>query len=101
MISINFLSTQEMQKKIAEQARAKRLNLNLSQQSLAQRSGVSYGALKKFEKTGEISLKSLLKLSIVLKATNDFHALFAPESPEAALSLDALMKKDTRKRGRQ
>jgi transcriptional regulator with XRE-family HTH domain len=101
MIAINLLTPQEMQQKIAQQLRAKRLALNLSQQTLSQRSGVSYGVLKKFEGTGQISLTSLLKLAIALGAMDNFNTLFAPDKPEAALSLDALIENPTRKRGRK
>lgn len=50
----------------------------LSQQELAEKSGVSYGSLKRFEQTGEISLISLLKIAVVLEATEAFGALFKP-----------------------
>ena len=50
---------------MAARVKAKRLTMNLSQVSLAEHSGVSYGTLKKFERTGQISLESLLKLERV------------------------------------
>lgn len=49
MTSINFTTPQEMSLKLAQKARDKRLALNLSQKTLAERSAVSYGVLKKFE----------------------------------------------------
>jgi DNA-binding transcriptional regulator YiaG len=101
MISINMNTPQEMQKQIARDVRAKRLALNLSQQTLSEKSGVSYGVLKKFERTGDISLESLLKLALALGSIDDFKALFAPDMPEAALSLDELIEDGTRKRGRK
>ena len=101
MMSVNMMTPQEMKKKIAEQARAKRLALNLSQETLSEKSGVSYSVLKKFEQTGQISLESLLKLALVLGAIDNFNNLFVPDNPEIALSLDELMKKNTRKRGRK
>ena len=101
MISINMKTPQEIQKKIAMAARAKRLEMNLSQQTLSEKSGVSYGVLKKFERTGQISLESLLKLGLALGTLNDFNALFAPRNPETILSLDELMRDSTRKRGRK
>jgi transcriptional regulator with XRE-family HTH domain len=66
-----------MQRIIAQQARALRLELNWSQETLSKRSGVSYGSLKKFEQTGQISIDSLLKLAAVLGRLEDFKALFA------------------------
>ena len=101
MISINMTTPQEVQKKIALAARAKRLELNLSQQTLSSMSGVSYGVLKKFERTGQISLESLLKLALALGAMDDFNAIFAQGAPETVLSLDELIEDGTRKRGRK
>lgn len=101
MISINMKTPQEMQQAIAGQVRAKRLALNLSQKTLAEKSGVSYGSLKKFERTGQISLESLLKLALNLRCMDDFNALFAPSMPDEALSLDELMDDEKRQRGRK
>jgi transcriptional regulator with XRE-family HTH domain len=101
MISINLITPQEMLKKIAESARTRRLALNLSQQTLSEKSGVSYGVLKKFERTGQISLESLLKLALALGSLNDFESLFAPDKPEEVISLDELMQTAKRKRGRK
>lgn len=86
---------------IAGQAQAKRLSLNLSRKSLSERSGVSESVLKKFERTGKISLESLIKIAFVLDAVEEFQALFKPTPPENFLSLDELLKDKTRKRGRR
>lgn len=101
MISINMVTPGEAQKAIASRARDLRLELNLSQQTLSEKSGVSYGSLKKFEQTGQISLESLLKLAVVLGCMDDFKALFVRKSAEKALSLDDLLKNGKRKRGRK
>jgi len=101
LMSILMMTPHEMTLLIAAKAKAKRLSMNLSQVSLAERSGVSYGTLKKFERTGQISLESMLKLALVLQALEDFDALFAPLNPVTAKSLDELMQDKTRKRGRQ
>lgn len=100
MITINMFTPREMQKIIAQQLRTLRLELNLSQQTLSQKSGVSYGSLKKFEQAGQISLESLLKLAAVVGRMDDFKGLFAP-APGSALSLGELLKSEKRKRGRK
>lgn len=61
---------------IAANLRKLRRRRKLSQTELAARSGVSYGSLKRFEQTGEISLESLLKIAVVLNAAEPFSALF-------------------------
>lgn len=101
MISINLETPQEALKKIAEKARAKRLSLNLSQKTLSEKSGVSYGVLKKFELTGQISLESLLKLAFVLGSLGDFDNIFVLDKLNSIMSLDQLMQEDKRKRGRK
>ncbi len=101
MISVNIVTPQEMQKAIASRARDLRLELNLSQQTLSEKSGVSYGSLKKFEQTGQISLESLLKLAVILGCMDDFKTLFAQRSAEKALSLDDMLEHGKRKRGRK
>lgn len=101
MISIKLNTPQEILIKIAKQEKAKRLGLNWSQQTLSEKSGVSFGVLKKFEQTGKISLESLLKIALALNSLGDFEAVFAPNKPETALSLDELIEVTTRKRGRK
>lgn len=101
MISVSMIMPHEMQRVIAEQVRAKRLEQDLSQRTLSEKSGVRYGSLKKFERTGQISLESLLKLAMALGCLDDFKALFAPKAYSEALSLDELIATSPRKRGRK
>jgi len=100
-MSINLLSPRDLLAIIAQQFQTKRLNLNLSQKSLSERAGVSYGVLKKFERTGKISLESLLKLSVVLDCLYQFESLFKIDATKPYLSLDQLLQDHSRKRGRQ
>lgn len=66
--------------KIAEKAKAARKYMKLTQQQLSDKSGVSLGSLKRFERTGEISLSSLLKIAPVLDSLKEFERLF--DKPE-------------------
>lgn len=86
---------------LAKKAQAKRLSLNLSQKTLANQSGVSLGTLKKFEKTGKISLESLLKIAETLESLEEFSLLFSLTPPESLSSLEDLLKDKARKRGRR
>ena len=81
----------EIMSEIATRAQARRKGLRLSQETLAARSGVSYGSIKRFETTGQISLESLLKVAVTLDALKDFDALFAPQTGEG-FSLDDILK---------
>ncbi|HJN38364.1 MAG TPA: helix-turn-helix transcriptional regulator [Gammaproteobacteria bacterium] len=99
MISIK--SPFEVAKEIAKKAQEKRLKLNLSQQTLSEKSGVSYGTLKKFEQKGQISLESLLKIALALGEMDDFDHLFSKIDDRLPTSLDELLDDKSRKRGRK
>ena len=47
-----------------------------TQKQLSERTGVSYGSIRRFEQTGEISLLSLVKIANALDCLEDFNALF-------------------------
>ena len=99
MISIK--SPFEMASEIAKKAQEKRLKLNLSQQTLSEKSGVSYGTLKKFEQKGQISLESLLKIALALGEMEQFEHLFAKTNDQLPASIDELLDGNSRKRGRR
>lgn len=48
----------------------------ISQKELAAKSAVSLGSVKRFEQSGEISLKSFTKLAIALEVEGELEALF-------------------------
>ncbi len=88
-------------KNISERAKRNRLELNLSQNALSAKSGVSLGSLKRFEQASEISLKNLVMLAVALDATQEFATLFSGRKYQ---SIDELLAKDkarTAKRGRR
>jgi transcriptional regulator with XRE-family HTH domain len=61
---------------IAENARKLRKRKGITQEKLSSISGVSYGSIKRFEATGNISFLSLTKIAIALDAVNGVKALF-------------------------
>ncbi|HET9571913.1 MAG TPA: helix-turn-helix transcriptional regulator [Bacteroidales bacterium] len=67
---------EEQQLDIAKRARLSRLFAGFTQANLASRSQVSYATLRKFEHTGEISLKSLLRIANALNEELPFANLF-------------------------
>lgn len=84
--------------KIGQKFKEIRLSQNLKRSTLALKSGVSESSLKRFERTGEISLDSLIKISNVLNMKNWISCILEEEHFE---SLDGMMnlKKKTKKRG--
>lgn len=69
-------TAEELDKKLAERIRRIRKRRSISQQELADMSGVSYGSVKRFEKSGQISLLSLTKLAMALELTDELRDLF-------------------------
>jgi len=73
----------KVSKALAERHRSLRKQLKMSQEEIAERSGVSLGSLKRFENTGKISLDSLLKLMHLLGRLNEFdNLLLVKENPD-------------------
>ena len=76
MIGFKWETAEEMDEALAQRLKNIRKRRGLSQQQLSERSGVSYGSLKRFESTGQISLLSLTKLAIALNCAEDIRSLF-------------------------
>jgi transcriptional regulator with XRE-family HTH domain len=84
---------------IAERVKARRLEKDLTQKAFAARAGIGYDAYRRFEATGEISLRNLAACAMVLDNLEEFNQLF--ESKQYS-SLDALLETKhakTKKRG--
>lgn len=86
-------------KGIALRLRERRLELNLTQKGLANKSGVSLGTLKRFENTHEISLKHLIMIALVLDASGEFEQLFTKRQFESLDEVLKTTKEKKRKRG--
>jgi len=102
MMSIELKSPQDVQREIAGRFKARRLALNLTQQGLAARAGVSWSSLKRFEYTGLIAFDALLKLALVLECLGDFDRLCVDDGRGlASKSLDEILSEPKpRRKGR-
>lgn len=95
-MAVSLTTVREARAGIAGRFKARRLAMNLTQEELAVRSGVTLGSLKRFERRGLIALDSLLNLALVLNCLDDFGKLATESLPTpAAQSLDALLTKPT------
>ncbi len=75
----DFVKTQTIQsvtEQLVEREKLRRKKIHLSQRDLANKSGVSYASIRRFENIGEISINSLLKLANALDCLEDFNAVF-------------------------
>ena len=77
MVNLYQKTWKEINTEIAERMVQFRKRKKISQKSLALRSGVSLGSLKRFEQTGEISLQSLTKIAIALEVEGELEELFS------------------------
>lgn len=100
MIAFNISTPKEVALQIAARVKARRLELDLTQEGLATRAGVKFATYRRFEQTGEISLKCLLQVGFALNSLADFDALFAQKQYQ---NLDEVLNENsvTHKRGRK
>ena len=75
-IALQLVTYDEKQLEIAKRFARIRKIKRVTQKHLADLSGVSYASLRRFEKTGDISLSSLVKLSLALRLYDDLDNLF-------------------------
>lgn len=76
MFNLNQKTPGEIEMIIAGRIREIRRRRKISQKRLSEKSGVSLGSLKRFEQRGEISLRSLIKISIALGIEDELTGLF-------------------------
>lgn len=69
-------TAEELDQKMAQRIRNIRRRRSISQEKLAEMSGVSYGSIKRFETSGQISLISLTKIAIALDLADELRNLF-------------------------
>ena len=75
-LPIQFVTYYEKQLEIAKRFISIRKKNKISQQKLSGISGVAYASIRRFEKTGDISLASLVKISLALHLYDDLDNLF-------------------------
>ncbi|MCF7827033.1 MAG: helix-turn-helix transcriptional regulator [Candidatus Marinimicrobia bacterium] len=80
--------------------KARRILLNITQQELANQSGVSLGSIKRFETKHQIALQSLITIAVVLDASNEFHQLFPMNQFKSIAEVLRATKQQARKRAR-
>ena len=70
-------TAKELDLKLAQRVRNIRKRRSISQEKLASMSGVSYGSVKRFESTGQISLLSLTKIAMALDIADELRNIFS------------------------
>lgn len=70
-------TAEELDLKLAKRVRNIRKRRSISQEKMASMSGVSYGSVKRFESTGQISLLSLTKIAMALDIADELRNIFS------------------------
>ena len=100
ILSFNITNPGDVAVEIASRVKSRRLELNLTQEGLASRAGVKFATYRRFEQTGEISLRGLLQIGFALNCLDEFNTLFAQRQYR---SIDDVLNEQSinRKRGKK
>jgi transcriptional regulator with XRE-family HTH domain len=75
-----FKTPNEINMGIVQRVKLRRKEKRITQKKLSELADVSLGSIKRFERTGEIALVSLIKIAFVLDCSEDFEELFAKKT---------------------
>ena len=84
---------------IAQRVKQRRLEKGWTQKMLAAKAGLSLPSYRRFESSGEISMRTLVMLAFALDMTDEFETLFSSKTYQ---SIDDIVKSEQtkqRKRG--
>ncbi|MCD8292959.1 MAG: helix-turn-helix domain-containing protein [Prevotellaceae bacterium] len=100
IMALNLAVPADVAMQLAARVKNRRLELNLTQEGMALRAGIKFATYRRFEQTGEISLRGLLQIAFALDTLDDFNALFTQKRYQ---SLDEMLhgREVTRKRGKK
>ncbi|PCI68132.1 MAG: XRE family transcriptional regulator [Piscirickettsiaceae bacterium] len=88
---MSLITISKAQSKLAGYMRTRRLDTKLTQEGLAERSGVKLRTLRKFEQQSLISLESFLKLAMTLGCLEDLVNAAEPSETKFT-SIDDVLK---------
>ena len=77
MEALIWETAEELDKNLALRVRKIRKRRKISQQKLADLSGVSYGSIKRLETSGQISLLALTKIAMALDMADELRNIFS------------------------
>ena len=76
MKKLEWETIEEILEKLAKRVSRVRKRKKISQEQLSVMSGVSFGSIKRFERTGQISFYSLTRIAIALDCVYEIKKLF-------------------------
>lgn len=90
-------SPSSVQRELAKRVHEVRLAKGLKQATLATSAGVTLATLRRFEQTGEISLKYLMRICNALGRLDEFDQLLRPAPAATMAELEARVQKKRRR----
>ena len=102
MTGFSLITPEQVARDLASKTKELRLQRGWKQATLSKRSGVSLASLRRFERTGLVSLQSFLKLAFTLNRLDEFASLLDPPPARSLRELEELESvriRHTRKRG--
>jgi transcriptional regulator with XRE-family HTH domain len=97
ILSLVYNTPNTIVQEVAQRVKERRLEAAYTQQELAKRAGIPLPTYRRFERTGEISFRSLVMLGMVFDMTDEFETLF---SRKMYKSIDDILNADSKKRKR-
>ncbi len=95
-----FLHTpEEVSRELAQKTRRLRLFRKWKQVTLVERSGVTLASLRRFERTGQVSLKNLLRLCFALGRLDDFQSVLLQADADSIRELEVMSATPRPRRG--
>ena len=76
MKGLQWETPEEINLKLAKRVKKLRRRKRITQLELSRRTGISYGSIKLFERSGSISLLSLTKIAMEMDCTEEIKSLF-------------------------
>jgi transcriptional regulator with XRE-family HTH domain len=99
--TLSLTGPTEVAKALAARAKAHRLLRGWTQNTLAQRAGVTAASYRRFERSGKASLGLVLKVAHALARLDDFDRLLQLPPARSIAELEQQTAGPTRKRGRR
>lgn len=99
ILSLIDRSPDSLMSGIAQRVKKRRLEKEWTQKLMASKAGLTLASYRRFESSGEISLRSLVMLAFALDMTDEFETLFNSKTYQSIDDLIKAKQPKQRKRG--
>lgn len=99
ILSLINRSPDSLMSGIAQRVKQRRLEKEWTQKLMASKAGLTLASYRRFESSGEISLRSLVMLAFALDMTDEFETLFNSKTYQSIDDIIKAKQPKQRKRG--